>query len=227
MKEVCTTIIVTALMGAYLMTTGCADDKALAENETTNDAIWGNPFKGVALSVRACQSRFRVGENIEISVRIKNFGKEEVLLLTVGGFLDNYRLSLFDLDGWPVPKSKSAVELEALLGQQGMELALRRHLTRIKAGETAPLDGRPVPKSKSVVELETLLGQQGMETTLRRRVTRIKAGETTPGYKLFSLNEWFKIDKEGTYLLVVMRRLWSWDKGFLISNAAKINITKS
>ena len=185
MKEFCTAIIVTALMGAYLMTTGCADYKVPAENETTNYAIWGNPFKGVALSVRASQSRFRVGENIEISVRIKNFGKEEVHLLTEGGLLENHRLALFDLDG------------------------------------------RPVPKSKSAVELESLLGQQGREPALRRRVTRIKAGETAPGYQLFSLNEWFKIDKEGTYLLVVMRRLWSWDKGFLISNAAKINITKS
>ncbi|MCG7851199.1 MAG: hypothetical protein MIO92_01615 [Methanosarcinaceae archaeon] len=42
------------------------------------------------------------------------------------------------------------------------------------------------------------------------------------------MNDWIKIEKDGTYFLVVMCKLkGSWDEGFMISNAAKIIITNS
>jgi hypothetical protein len=49
-------------------------------------------------------------------------------------------------------------------------------------------------------------------------------------HRVIYLNNWFKIDKPGTYTLIVMQPIanegieLSWKDGFLISNAAKINI---
>lgn len=85
-------------------------------------------------------------------------------------------------------------------------------------------DGRPVPKTEFAKREETVIGKPPV--VFSRRSIRIEPGQTEPAG--FGLKNWFQIDKEGTYLLVVMRRIErSWDKGFLISNMAKINITKS
>lgn len=89
-------------------------------------------------------------------------------------------------------------------------------------------DGRPVAKSEYRAKLETSIGQ--VPTGYMSGSTmEIGPGRMASGYGSFSLNEWFKIEKEGTYSLVVMRAIssWDWDKGFLISNAAKIIITNS
>jgi hypothetical protein len=40
------------------------------------------------------------------------------------------------------------------------------------------------------------------------------------------IDRWLNITKEGTYTLVVMRQTESWKRGFFISNAVKIKITK-
>lgn len=176
MKTVNVIVMLGILSGAHLiLTVGASEEKA-------EQLIWGNPFKGVAMSVRPRKSRSTLGQKIEISVLIKNAGEDEAVVFTTGGFLDNYRVALFDQEGRPVAKSKLAEEVEEYYGQEG-----------------------------------------GFH---RRRVTRIKPGETREGFQVFTLNEWFEIDKAGTYYLVVMRRLWSWDKGFMISNMAKITIAK-
>jgi len=89
-------------------------------------------------------------------------------------------------------------------------------------------DGRPVAKSEYRAKREALIGQ--MPTgRMSGSTMEIGPGRMASGYGSFSLNEWFKIEKERTYSLVVMRPIssWDWDKGFLISNAAKINIVKS
>ncbi len=90
-------------------------------------------------------------------------------------------------------------------------------------------DGRPVAKSEYRAKREALIGQMPTGGMSGGSSMEIGPGRMASGYGSFSLNEWFKIEKEGTYSLVVMRPIssWDWDKGFLISNAAKIIITNS
>ena len=175
MNRCCVTMLMVVVVGGFLMSRLDAQDKE-------EESVWGPTLKGVAMSVRPRKSRSTLGQKIEISVLIKNAGEDEAVVFTTGGFLDNYRVALFDQEGRPVAKSKLAEEFEEYYGQEG-----------------------------------------GFH---RRRVTRSKPGETREGFQVFTLNEWFEIDKAGTYYLVVMRRLWSWDKGFMISNMAKITIVK-
>lgn len=85
-------------------------------------------------------------------------------------------------------------------------------------------DGRPVPKTELAKREEAYIGKPPVR--ISGYTIRIEPGQTASAG--FGLRRWLQIDKEGTYLLVVMRRIErSWDKGFLISNMAKINITKS
>ena len=90
-------------------------------------------------------------------------------------------------------------------------------------------DGRPVAKSEYRAKREALIGQMPTGRMSGGSTMEIGPGRMASGYGSFSLNEWFKIENEGTYSLVVMRPIssWDWDKGFLISNAAKIIITNS
>lgn len=183
------TLIVMILIGACLVSLRCKKQGPPPKSETPpttespTSILWGSPLQGVSLSARSQQNSYKLGQDIEIRVYVRNLGDETALLLTEGTFLYNFRLALFGTDGKPVPKPDSVVELEAALAQQEM--------------------------------LRT-----------RRSVKRIAPGETKAGYEIISLNEWFTIDKEGSYFLVVMRRLWSWEKGFLISNVVNIKITK-
>ena len=86
-------------------------------------------------------------------------------------------------------------------------------------------DGRPVPKTERFKQGEAYIYIGKPPVVFSRRLIRIEPGQTEPAG--FRLNNWFEIEKEGTYLLVVMRRIErSWEQGFLISNMAKINITK-
>jgi hypothetical protein len=82
-------------------------------------------------------------------------------------------------------------------------------------------DGRPAAKSKLAEESEAVIGEPEENA---RSITRIAPGQAIDG--TFNLNRWVKIDKEGTYYLVAMRRIWSWDSGFVISNLITIQVTK-
>ena len=85
------------------------------------------------------------------------------------------------------------------------------------------IKGRPAEKTERAEKFEASLGQKG-DTPMSNSGTRLNPGKTFNQFQI--LNDWIKIEKEGTYFLVVMRRLQeSWDNGFMISNAAKIIIT--
>ena len=43
----------------------------------------------------------------------------------------------------------------------------------------------------------------------------------------FNLNEFFDMGKKDTYFLVMMRHLWSWEEGFLISNMISFNVEET
>jgi len=176
MKQLCMLASPVLLLGAYLTTVRAAEETKAKE------LIWGWGFNGVAISVNPEKSRYRMGEEIQVLVTIRNLGEEEVMVVSTGGFIRNYRLALFDMKGWPAGKTKRMEEVEPYLA--------RRPEIPVSSGGT-----------------------------------RLKPGEMFEHFQAFSLNEWIKIEKEGTYFLVVMRHLRSWDKGFMISNAAKIVIT--
>ena len=113
-------------------------------------------------------------------------------------------------------------------GENEAHLRLKRGFSHNFRLELFDADGRPVAKSEYRVKREALIGQ--MPTgRMSGSTMEISPGRMYSAYEVFSLNEWFKIEKEGTYSLVVMRAIssWDWDKGFLISNAAKIIISNS
>jgi len=176
MKTINILAIPALLLGAHLTAVRATEEKKAKE------LIWGCEFKGVVISVNPIKSRYRMGEEIEVLVTIRNVGEEEVKVISTGGFIENYRMVLFDIKGRPAGKTERAENFEAFLGRK-----------------------RDTPSSGSL--------------------TRLKPGETFEHFQLFSLNDWIKIEKEGTYFLVVMRHLRSWNEGFMVSNAAEIVIT--
>jgi len=85
-------------------------------------------------------------------------------------------------------------------------------------------NGLPVAKREGAEAREAAFGEPKIAS---RRLIKIGPGEMGPAYEELILNDWFKIEKKGTYFLIAMRRLWSWDKGFVISNMVKIKIAES
>ena len=81
-------------------------------------------------------------------------------------------------------------------------------------------DGRPVPTSEFMRKIEENWGKRPSVMSLVHK--EIQPGQTTASW--FNLNALFDIEKPGTYHLVAMRRIESWDKGFMISNMVKINV---
>jgi hypothetical protein len=175
MKKIYMLVIPALLLGAHLTAARAAEEKKAKE------LIWGGAFKGVAISVNPNKSLYRMDEKIEVLVTIRNVGVEKTMVICTGGFIENYRLALFDIKGRPAEKTERAEKFEASLGQKG-------------------------------------------DTPMSNSGTRLNPGKTFNQFQI--LNDWIKIEKDGTYFLVVMRKLKeSWDEGFMISNAAKIIIT--
>ena len=87
-------------------------------------------------------------------------------------------------------------------------------------------DGTPVPKSELIEEYEANINKPrefpkvGSYELIYLRPMQI----CSFGNKI---NSYFKIEKEGTYYLVIMRNITGeWQDGFMISNMTKINIVK-
>lgn len=78
-------------------------------------------------------------------------------------------------------------------------------------------DGRPVKKSKKYTDLESTLDQNRppAPTAATGGLQLVPREETKVTFKV---NEWFDVEKAGTYSLVVMRQLWGWNYGFVVSN---------
>ena len=155
----------------------------LAGEDAPDGRVWGATLDGVAISIEPSQPSWKVGEEMQIRVWMKNFGNAPVRLLTRKRRLNNYRIAVFDNDGRPVRKS------EVL---ERAENAARNR------------------KMRSVSE----------------SVTDLAPGEMTRGFVPLPISEWFDIKRPGTYLVLVMNRLASWQDGFLISNMARFRVTK-
>lgn len=152
------------------------------EADTMKEMRWGNQVKDVALAVKPNKSEYEIGDDIQLEIFVKNFGKGKAEILTVGGREQSFRIELFDDEGTPVAKTS--------------------HAKKVDDDAEASTD-ISIP-TRSVAQLES-----GGESTTR-----------------IMLNKYFDIQKPGTYRVIIMRRLWAWEKGFLVSNMAKIQIVE-
>ncbi|MBN1973599.1 MAG: hypothetical protein JW787_08160 [Sedimentisphaerales bacterium] len=156
--------------------------------ENTNiyykDRVFGNTFRGLAMSIAPEQDRYEIGDEIRISTLFKNFSEEEILLYL---FSDNnqsdFMYALYFPDGSPAAKSEYAKRFET---NSDDKLLPRRFSERDFSFKPREIHSFSIP-----------------------------------------VGRFFKIEKEGTYFLVMMRRITdSWEDGFMISNMTKINIVK-
>jgi hypothetical protein len=84
-------------------------------------------------------------------------------------------------------------------------------------------DGTTLSKSETALGVENMTEKdRSMAPDIHRLLIKIKPAEETQ--EILNFGQWFKIDKAGTYNLVVMRRFYSWEDGFIISNATKIEV---
>ncbi|MBN1973601.1 MAG: hypothetical protein JW787_08170 [Sedimentisphaerales bacterium] len=84
-------------------------------------------------------------------------------------------------------------------------------------------DGSPVPKSEYAEKFEASLSEPLQSYSLRGSFIKPKAIVIY----IVPISKYFNIEKEGTYFLVMMRRITdSWEDGFMISNMTRINIVK-
>ena len=82
-------------------------------------------------------------------------------------------------------------------------------------------DGNLVPKSEYGEKFEDSLSRPLQTYSIRGQYIKPKDF----GSHYLRIGRYFNIEKEGTYFLVMMRRITdSWEDGFLISNMTTINI---
>ena len=103
--------------------------EAHGQKEQKDKEIWGDTFKGVALSASVGRARYVVGEAPEVSLRIKNFGDKDVNVIGAAG---DSRFALFNSDGRPVPKRDFAGGDEKTSPRLGNQ---RRSVRILKPGE--------------------------------------------------------------------------------------------
>ena len=56
-----------------------------ADNERFKDRVFGNPFRGLAMSIAPLKAQYEISDDIEISILVKNFGQEQIILNEVRG----------------------------------------------------------------------------------------------------------------------------------------------
>ena len=165
---------------ALTLFAGHAINAGRAQSGEQGKEIWGEPFQGLSISLRPGKAQFRLGERIDVLMRVKNAGDQPLTLVSSGRWRTS-RIAVFYADGRPVPKTHQLKEVEASIAN--------------------PTVGR-------------------ISTTIRE----LAPGEVPLAQSRLTLNPWFQVDREGTYLVLVMYSLGSWDKGFAVSNLAKFRI---
>lgn len=84
-------------------------------------------------------------------------------------------------------------------------------------------DGTPLSPRTIKVGNEEGIGQHNLLTGRRLDQKIAPGGEIN---EVIRLADWFTFDKEGTYTLIVTRRLWAWDAGFVVSSPVTIKVAK-
>ena len=89
-----------------LMTSPClaAQDKPVAGAAEKKELAWGEPVAGQSISIATPKAAFEVGELIDITVILKNVGKEDVRII-VGPPYDIYTVIVLLPNGKPAPKT--------------------------------------------------------------------------------------------------------------------------
>jgi hypothetical protein len=86
-------------------------------------------------------------------------------------------------------------------------------------------EGNPVNKTKFVIDNENKTNKSKPIIVMRNIAHRLDQGKQYS--EQININDWFVINKAGTFQLVAMRKIsYSWDDGFMISNLVKIEIEK-
>ena len=111
------------------------------------------------------------------------------------------------------------------------EFSMRYTRSRLYHIEMFDSEGRPVERTEhwriSEASTKSVPGHFSLQFI---KVPPGKVGPRRGGYDVMEVSDKFKIEKTGTYTLIVMQPIASegfrasWKDGFLISNAAKINI---
>lgn len=149
------------------------------------------------LAISICPNRLQYALGEDIEVRIYLKNlRSEEFSIRYSTHQRLYRMAMFDSEGAPVERTEELRNSEASLTKPGLPT------------------GRFSMRGISVSPWE--------ESTRR------------DAFRIVYLKSWFKIDKPGTYALVVMHPIASgglmegpsWEEGFLISNAIKINIVE-
>lgn len=171
--------------------------------QRANVQSWGNSINGIAISVTAVQSVYELGKPMPVLVHIRNENEIPARYISDPVPFLNYRLALYRADGSAVPLTPEATSPSILRNE--------------------PIPGKDIQGTATV--------PPSKETTRRvspmppKRSANLNPGQTASPDTLL-LNEWFNIEEDGVYTLVVVRRITAWERGFCISNAVKINITK-
>ncbi|HOP79556.1 MAG TPA: hypothetical protein PLZ21_03220 [Armatimonadota bacterium] len=182
----------------------------------TNQTAWGYPSRGIAISAWPEQSQFKIGDQVNVVVAMKNVTNEKIRFQTVGRAYNNYRLDLYDEAGNPVPLldiAENYVPFQSVVTPA----------TSVMAPTTTGENGDKAIDSSSLKLESALPGGATIHPDAVRKTVEIEPGKVSTEEDVICLNDWFKIEEPGTYTLIVMRRIRSWD-GFPISNAVKIHI---
>ena len=122
-------IVATALLIAgHLMRPG------YGQVEGAWESVWGNPFKGAAISITPSMPEYTLGERIDLWLWFKNVGDKKVTLL-YSGHRHSCRVALFYADGRPVPESRPARQAEGTVTSD-FPPSLSTQMIRLGPGET-------------------------------------------------------------------------------------------
>lgn len=110
-------------------------------------------------------------------------------------------------------------------GDKSTELLSVNGTARTYRVELFDDDGNSVGKTPEGMAVDNGDIASGDSVIVSRSWRKLEPGEVAPS--TFTLNRYVDIKKPGTYYLVIMRRLLSWDKGFLVSNMVKIHVVEA
>lgn len=123
---------------------------------------------------------------------------------------------------WLIQKDMEATVTIKNIGQQEEQLISSEprydYRLAVFRDDGTPLSPRAIKEGN-----EEGIGQHNLLTGRRLEQKIAPGGEIK---EIIRFADWFTFDKEGIYTLVVTRRLWAWDAGFVVSSPVKIKVAK-
>ena len=176
--------------------------RSYAEDEEQQEDVWGSKFRGLALSARPISSEYWQSVRAQLA---SEGGLQEIPVCS------EYRLG---------QKVVVRLKMHNFGDDPFVFIEERPSDYRLELFDEA---GAPVAKTRGKRRLETMTKKEG----IRMGACVIPIAPNDEFVCQILLNDWFNIEKEGTYFLVVILRLkTTWDQGFLVSSLVRIKITK-